>query len=99
MLKEKKYKMSDKSRLYHKLYSRKHEICNKFGQMIIGEKRVWPEGDKCELCKKAGHLGYHHYRDDNLKLGLYLCNQCHQMAEQVDKGLHKKYKLFRIIND
>ena len=43
----------------------------------------------CELCGKDElPLHYHHWDDDNLKLGLWVCpGICHMFCEGIDKGL------------
>ena len=54
------------------------------------EKRARPP--HCELCGLAKkHLDYHHWDNNRLSMGLWLCNQCHMFAEVTDRGLHGAY--------
>jgi len=42
----------------------------------------------CELCKEiTSKLYWHHWDDNYLGIGLWLCWSCHHFAEGVDKGL------------
>jgi len=51
----------------------------------------------CEVCgvpiggEGEGHRNYHHWEDDMLAMGIWLCNGCHRMAEGADKGLTDIY--------
>ena len=49
-------------------------------------KREYP--GKCELCGKEmpKGLAYHHWDDNNLSMGIWLCNACHRIAEFLDKA-------------
>ncbi len=63
----------------------------KYGYVAVN-KRAKPINMGCEVCHKpANRLDYHHWNDDYPCLGLWLCVQCHIMAEKVDKGLHIIY--------
>lgn len=71
---------------------------NYLGQVVDGKKvyirvvgkRAHP--GTCEVCGRADRrLAYHHWDDANYSLGLWLCGACHNIAEAVDDGLHKKY--------
>ena len=51
-----------------------------------------PKPDSCMVCGVKGKkMDYHHWDDNHPCLGLYLCIQCHMMAEKVDKGFHIIY--------
>ena len=51
-----------------------------------------PFVDYCEVCGTTGTiLPYHHWDDNHLDIGIWLCMGCHKMAEAVDRGLHKVY--------
>lgn len=63
---------------------------------LRGNKRQRPEDNKCEVCGLVRkRLEYHHWDDDNLSKGLYLCFGCHIFAERVDKNLVKQYLKLR----
>ena len=58
-------------------------------------KRLRPSN--CELCGKLARLHekslyWHHWDDDHLEWGLWLCNRCHIGSEFVEGGLDAKYK-------
>lgn len=62
------------------------------GKILYGAKRPYPNPQRCELCAKENEtLEYHHYDDDDLLKGLWLCRHCHRFAEDVDKGLPARY--------
>ena len=46
-----------------------------------------PHPGVCELCGKELRLGYHHWDDDRINMGLWLCNYCHMFAEVVDSAI------------
>lgn len=50
-----------------------------------------PKPDVCPLCGRGHSLAYHHWSDENLLYGLWLCTLCHQAAEVADKDLLEKY--------
>jgi len=58
------------------------------GKRVGGlNKRLYPEDDLCELCDhQSKRLSYHHWDGQNLNKGLWLCIQCHRLAEAMDKG-------------
>ncbi len=49
----------------------------------------------CEVCGRevqdTKYIGYHHWDDDMLAMGLWLCNGCHKLAEGIDRGLVSAY--------
>jgi hypothetical protein len=58
---------------------------NKVNGITVKGKRAYPKDDACELCGKKGkRLGYHHWDDDNLHLGIWCCMRCHRMCHTVD---------------
>ena len=60
------------------------------GKHVRVNKR--PRPDTCEVCGiKVNRLDYHHWDDNHLWLGLWLCLSCHKMAERIDDGLHIIY--------
>jgi len=53
-------------------------------------KRPYP--DSCELCgKKKKRYDWHHWDDEHLELGLWLCISCHKFAEGVEQDLLERY--------
>ncbi|MBA7648823.1 hypothetical protein ES703_56613 [subsurface metagenome] len=50
--------------------------------------RKRPRPAACELCNTPrDRLNWHHWDDDHLEWGLWLCQPCHMFAEGVDRGL------------
>jgi hypothetical protein len=58
------------------------------GKQIKVNKRLYPEDNKCELCKKPHKkLDYHHWDDEHPEYGLWLCPHfCHFLGEALDKN-------------
>jgi len=56
-------------------------------------KRPYPEDNCCEVCDKffPKNLKYHHWDDNNPSIGIWVCGQCHNFVELVDKNLVEKY--------
>lgn len=55
------------------------------GRLVIIKvvKRPWP--GHCELCGNEGkRLSYHHWDDNDMSKGLWLCSPCHFFAERMD---------------
>lgn len=44
-----------------------------------------PHPGECELCGEIGRLAYHHWNDNNLSMGIWLCFVCHRGAEFSDQ--------------
>jgi len=65
----------------------------------IGGVRKWYKVDKrprpstCELCKGPSirSLSWHHWDDNHLELGLWLCHKCHLFAEACERGILNEY--------
>lgn len=57
------------------------------GKIVYGlNKRPYPVDKTCELCNNiAGRLVYHHWDDEKLDMGLWVCFRCHSLAELLDK--------------
>jgi len=89
----KKYYEKNKGEINSKI--RKHCRHQHLNTIINGKperilrlnKREWT--GYCELCGKEvkKYLHYHHWDDENLNIGLWLCIYCHRFAERVDKGI------------
>lgn len=46
-----------------------------------------------ELCNNSGRrLYYHHWDDNNMNMGMWICGHCHTFAEWVEKGWSMKYQ-------
>lgn len=75
-------------------YYRKHIVCFKNGKQVrILNKRLHPGiYNACEFCNKVTKkIYYHHWSDEHPEWGIYLCTQCHDFAERVDRDEHTRY--------
>ena len=75
---------------YYREYKRKHYV----GDVRVEGKREYT--GVCEVCgrslnNKKGNHAYHHWDDEILEAGMYLCCTCHAMAEGIDKDLDVVY--------
>jgi len=52
------------------------------------KKRAFPLNGCCELCGKKPNrkLDYHHWNDEHLERGIWVCYRCHILVEAVDTG-------------
>lgn len=67
-------------------YRRQHSAFTKDRKMVYGITRR-PRPETCELCRRnSRRLHYHHWNDEEIEVGLWLCTACHRLAEVVDKG-------------
>lgn len=71
-------------------YGRKHSLAQGTKVIYGLNKRDYPEDERCELCdnkrEKNRRLVYHHWDDDNLNYGIWICNyRCHRIVEAMDK--------------
>lgn len=50
-----------------------------------------PKSNECELCHKRpmkrNGLGWHHWDDNHLEYGLWLCTTCHVVGNEMEKGI------------
>ena len=54
------------------------------------KKRPYPE--YCELCEmKKKRYDWHHWNNEHIEWGLWLCKTCHKFAEVLEQGLLEKY--------
>lgn len=69
-------------------YNRLHYLGTD-GRFFSGlNKRTYPDNHQCELCDKpVNRLGYHHWDDGNMSVGIWLCSQCHVLAELTEKDI------------
>ena len=68
-------------------WNRRHRLGTGTGKNKINgfKKREWT--DSCELCGrtiKKPH--YHHWDDNNLSKGIWICPRCHRMVEACEHG-------------
>lgn len=55
---------------------------------LIGNKRPYPKNSKCELCNnKVKVLNYHHWNDNDLSKGMWLCSREHVYANGIETYL------------
>lgn len=81
----KKNKLNGKTRTeWMRNYSRRH-VLHVNGKAICGlDKRAWT--GYCELCNKENiRLHYHHWDDSRPSMGIWICQLCHYMCEQLEK--------------
>ncbi len=96
-------KHKEKLREYARKYQRDHkketreyrrEHClYQDGKTISGlNKRPYP--NYCEICGrlKLRNLKYHHWDEEHLDKGMWVCQHCHQFAEGCDKGYGLVYQ-------
>lgn len=87
----KTYNKNRSLRGYYRDWKRKNQV----GKARVHNKREYT--GHCEVCgrrfrgNKRGQFAYHHWDDEFLECGLYLCCTCHNMAEGIDKGLDNTY--------
>lgn len=68
------------------------------GIKIRHRLKLWkrPKPSNCELCNKSiepygEKLYWHHWDNEHLELGLWLCYYCHRVGNIVEKGEDKRY--------
>jgi len=70
------------------------EIDGKIGEIPPRKKRPYPTDGVCELClgrlSESESLDYHHWDDNDLMKGLWLCRTCHINADWLDHGSIKQ---------
>lgn len=71
---------------YSREYYRKNYIGTDSKSKPIWAPNKRPRPDVCELCGAAGKLDYHHWNEEDLSKGLWLCWKCHGLAEGTDAG-------------
>lgn len=81
--------------------ARRFEVATTNGKIIKGIKRDRPKDELCELYGfKPKRLNYHHYDDNDLLKGMWVCGECHWAVEKFEKeNFFKRYvDLCRQIN-
>lgn len=63
-------------------------------------KRNYPLDNACQLCGKTNtKLFYHHWDNEHLEFGIWICNKCHWITEGLDlpnyEQLKNKYLNFK----
>ena len=66
---------------------RQHVTITTDGRVIKGRKRRRPIDGICELCgrecdKEKKQLAYHHWDDENMLKGVWVCAKCHVFIEK-----------------
>jgi len=87
-----KEKCIEGDKKYAKKFSRKAVTTYRNGKQVViyGDKRPFPKDGKCEFCRISlddTYYGYHHWDDNDLSKGLYLCNPCHLRANVYEWDL------------
>jgi hypothetical protein len=70
---------------------------------VINGKRVTfyhlhkrPRPAVCELCEKVRkRLYYHHWDDEDVNKGLWLCGQCHRFVTRIERGDVPRYLMLK----
>ena len=76
-------------RQMHRKYNRLTTTINGVHKAYKVRKRPKPEC--CELCREEiSKLLWHHWDDEHLEWGMWLCWRCHRFAEGVERGLHEE---------
>ena len=58
--------------------------------VVLRGLNKWKYSDKCEVCGKPGdtkiqnRLHYHHWLPNNPSLGIWICRECHWLAELLE---------------
>lgn len=96
-------KWREKHRKRHRKLKRKWQRANQTettGRTLYGKKRKRPKGGTCELCnkecdKEGKRLYYHHWDDNNMLKGIWVCYKCHTLIENEEefKALLLKWHL------
>ena len=95
------YRQSEEYRERAKNRNRKRRLSTN-GKTFSGlNKREWT--NHCELCGKINKRShYHHWDDNNLSKGIWICTRCHRMVEAYEHGdftyLKKYLKLKEFLN-
>ena len=78
-------------------YSTRYIVTVRNGKYVYlkGNKRTRPVDNRCELCTKINKmLGYHHWDDNNLLKGLWVCCRCHlSIIESFERLLKNENKV------
>ena len=74
-------------REYMRKYMQEHYLTTD-GKCIKVSKPPRPE--KCELCKQRPAKSWHHWDDNHMEIGLWLCLFCHIFVEIIDNHDYEK---------
>jgi hypothetical protein len=70
-------------------------ICSDGKSRYVKVQNKRPYTGFCELCLKSKDnfkkLVYHHWNDEDFSKGLWLCQKCHNIAENTENELSRKY--------
>jgi len=82
----------EEARAYHRRvgnYKQRERYLHTVNGVFRVPKRKYPEDGKCELNGESGKkLLYHHWDDENMRKGIWVCFQCHRFVEAIDQGWH-----------
>jgi len=68
---------------YHRNYAHNYILRTNSKIYVVKNKRQRPA--VCEICNiPHNHLSYHHWDDEDLSKGIWLCRFCHPIAEVLD---------------
>jgi|SRR3972149_2460894 len=83
---QEKYCKKNRKKLskYQKDFARQHKLVVN-GKLYYINKR--PHTDICELCNKKidKRMQWHHWDDDKLEMGMWICTSCHSFAEKIEE--------------
>ena len=81
---------SEKWKAYQREYMRT-KVLRTHGKTFYGIAKR-PYTGICELCRRVGRtLGYHHWDDSRLAIGLWLCRPCHTTGHWLDSNSPESY--------
>lgn len=81
---------------------RKMRLRSSNGKTFFGElnKREYPTDDSCEICHEKKRLAYHHWDDNDLSKGMWICVLCHTAVHWMDRhSVDEYYSLKKRIMD
>jgi len=85
-------KDKEKSKERKRCYNRQHYL-KIDGKYVRHDKGLRPK--LCQLCNKFPARDYHHWKNGDAILGLWVCPYCHKLCEGVDKGLDIAYRALK----
>jgi len=83
------YESLPKTKKYRKIYEKYNRVTTTKGHFKV-KKRMY--NGNCELCGyKTEMVDWHHWNDEHLEWGLWLCKICHRHVEFYEHGKIDKY--------
>lgn len=82
---------------YNRDKMRMRRLVTSNGVIFTGKlgKREYPTNHQCEICKEHKRLVYHHWDDNDLSKGMWICVLCHTAAHWLDKHAEDEYHLLK----